>query len=301
MRRRYHDLATLPLVRPANVLRGTVLVTVPHMDDEILGCGGALAGLPDKRRVHLLYATSGRGSENLAMPGIRVSTAIDMGAIRKQESLAALACLGIPPEQAHFLDIPDYQVRAYASRVRAEFTRLLEAVKPDWVLTPFRYDRHRDHVALSRIVRARLAELRPAPGLLEYFVYYRWRLLRAGDVRCYCRPEYLVGVDTAPQRALKRQALAAFTSQTTMYFPWQTRPVLSAELLDEVAQGPEWFLRAAPAAPDRTLFTLPPAGLRMCHTVEPWLKRRKDQTLFLIDTVKRRRKTRAVDPRRGKC
>ena len=301
MRRRYHDLSALPLARPAEVLRGTVLVTVPHMDDEILGCGGALAGLPDKRRVHLLYVTSGRGSENLAMPGIRVSTAIDMGAIRKQESLAALARLGIPAEQAHFLEIPDYQVRAYASRVRAEFARLLETVKPAWVLTPFRYDRHRDHVALSRIVRTRLAEMHPAPGLLEYFVYYRWRMLPARDIRCYCRPEHLVGFDITPQRALKRQALEAFTSQTTLYFPWQTRPVLSAELLDEVARGPEWFLRAPPLAPDRTLFTLAPARLRMCHTVEPWLKRRKDQTLFLIDRVKRRRKRRAVDPQPGKC
>lgn len=260
---------------------GPVLVTVPHMDDEALGCGGLLAALPDKSQVTVVYLTSGRGSESLSMPGVRVDTSIDMGAIRRRESLDALARLGLAEEQAVFLDVPDYGVARDRARVRARLADLMASRRPATVLTPFRYDRHTDHVALSRIVRELLGAGNERTALLEYFVYYRWKLLPSGDVRRYIRPAQLAAFDPGASASAKREALACFTSQTTNYFPWQTRPVLSAELLDEVCAGPEIYLRAAPRARDAELFTLPPAVLRAVHTLEPWLKRNKDRLRFL--------------------
>lgn len=260
---------------------GPVLVTVPHMDDEVLGCGGLLAALPDKHQVTVVYLTSGRGSENLAMPGVRVDASIDMGAVRRRESLNALARLGLAEDQAVFLDVPDYGVARDRARVRARLADLIASRRPATVLTPFRYDRHTDHVALSRIVRELLGARSEPAHLLEYFVYYRWKMLPAGDVRRYIRPAQLVAFDPGPAAAAKREALACFTSQITNYFPWQTRPVLSAELLDEVCAGPEIYLRAPPRAHDAELYTLPPAVIHAVHTLEPWLKRNKDRLRFL--------------------
>ena len=51
--------------------------------------------------------------------------------------------------------------------------------------------------------------------LVEYFVYYQWRLLPEGDVRQYIRPDQLLEVDTAASGIKKRTALDFFKSQTT--------------------------------------------------------------------------------------
>ena len=281
---------------PSELLSGTFLVAAPHFDDEVLGCGGLLAMLPDKARIHVVYATSGTGSENLLMPGVRVDPALDMGRIRREESLAALHALGVPPETATFLGVRDYAVLQNADRVRAALAALVDRIKPDWVLAPFRLDRHTDHVALNRIVRSVLTArgesppLSPAgraPRLLEYFIYYRWKLLPGGDVRAVCRPAYKFAFDISGVRDVKRRALACFASQTTRYQAWQTRPVLSEELLDELSNGPEIYLYPPAGMPDAALFTVGLTRLRLIHWLEPRLKVKKDRLLFLLRRQRR--------------
>jgi N-acetylglucosamine malate deacetylase 1 len=272
--------------RPSDLIHGTVVVTVPHFDDEVLGCGGTLAGLSDKSKIHVIYATNGRGAENLSMPGVTADPNLDMGEIRKQESLAALEKLGVPPGNTHFLGVKEYCVMKQAGEIQAQLVRLIDEMKPDFVFTPFRYDRHVDHVGLSQITRSILRE-RGGSTLLEYFVYYRWKLLASGDVRSCLRPEHLVSVDIRVESDRKREALNCFTSQTTLFHPWQARPVLSRELIEEVSRGPECFLRAAPAADDSEIFTASPLWIRMVHAIEPALKRKKDQIGFLLRSRKK--------------
>jgi LmbE family N-acetylglucosaminyl deacetylase len=279
----------VPLADPDGLLHGDVLVAVPHMDDEVLACGGTLARLRSRDRVHLVYATSGRGSEDLGMPGVTVDPSIDMGAIRREESLRALDRLGIPRANAHFLDVRDYTVAANTQRVEKELRALVDRIRPACLLAPFRYDRHTDHVALSRCARAVAAAADCRPRLLEYFVYYRWKMLPRADVRAYLKPALLRAVDLASVAELKKNALRDFTSQATCYFDWQTRPVLSAELINETSDNPELFLCAPPGARDGDLFTVPVAAIRLVHALEPVLKRRKDQLSFLLKRARGRR------------
>jgi LmbE family N-acetylglucosaminyl deacetylase len=267
-------------VKSGELIQGVVLVIVPHFDDEVLGCGGTLAGLADKSKVHLVYATNGRGAENLSMPGVKADPALDMGEIRKKESLAALATLGIPAGNARFLGVKENEVAAHADEIRRELAGILAELKPDFVLAPFRYDRHTDHVALNSIARNLLAG--GGATLLEYFVYYRWKLLPSGDLRTTIRPGSLVSVDIGAEGKCKREALNCFTSQTTLFHPWQVRPVLSAELIDEVSAGPEFFVKAGPAAGDAEIFSISPLWIRMAHAIEPVLKRKKDQIHFML-------------------
>ena len=42
---------------PAVLFPGTLVIAVPHRDDEALALGGTIARLPEKSRVHVVYAT----------------------------------------------------------------------------------------------------------------------------------------------------------------------------------------------------------------------------------------------------
>ena len=47
-------------VDPAGTFKGTVLIAAPHMDDEILACGGTIALLPQKHKIQrVLIANRG--------------------------------------------------------------------------------------------------------------------------------------------------------------------------------------------------------------------------------------------------
>ncbi len=261
-------------------LGGELLVLAPHLDDEVLGCGGLLAWWPERERVRVLYATNGRGAENLRLPGAPRRPDLDMGAVRRAESEEALAILGLSPACALRLDVPEFGVRRQRRHVTEAIADALSQRPADWLVLPFRYDRHPDHVALYRCAREALrAAGRPA-RVLEYVVHYRWRLLPGGDVREACRPERVLDLELGPLGERKARAIRAYRSQTTLFFPWQIKPVLSEDLIREVSTGRERFLRARPEDGDRALFRAPRWQLRAVHTVEPWLKTRKEQVAF---------------------
>jgi hypothetical protein len=115
----------------------------------------------------------------------------------------------------------------------------------------------------------------PQAQLFEYFVYYRWRLLPAKDVRRYIKPDYLLEVDIKDESTLKKTALNCFESQTTIYYSWQTRPILTPRLIDEDSQGPEFFLRFDRAAQGPSVFSSAVVWIRIAHRLEPFLQRWK--------------------------
>lgn len=256
------------------LLPGRVLLAVPHMDDGVLACGGTLAQLSDPSRVHVLYASDGRGSPEPVVPW-RDRVTDDLFEVRRAEATAALGRLGIPAEQLHFLELPDGQLRRNAAQLRAGLGALVERLAPERLLAPFRYDQNPDHLAVHAAARHCAA-----PSLVEYFVYYRMRFLPGGDLRDYLRPELRTEVDIGRVSSEKRAALDCFSSQTTRFYPWQTRPNLTEELLDEVSRGPESFVCDAPAA--GRVFARGSSRIRILHRLEPALKRPKDRALALL-------------------
>ena len=273
---------------PSKEITGTVLILVPHMDDAVLACGGTLAQVTEKDGVHLLYATDGKGilhHEPAAAARQHGEEAI--GNVRRTETGRALEVLGLPPNNVTFLDHPEWQLANHADVLAGQIREAMRTVKPDTVLLPFRYDKHTDHVALHRIATRVLSEMDRPLTVLEYFVYYHWPLLPGGDIRRWIRDEYMSVVDIADVSEVKRRALDCFTSQTTCYFPWQPRPVLSDRLLNEYARGPEYLLRAGPTGRDRPLFRLPLPLLRLLHTAEPIIKNTKERLRGRLSRGKR--------------
>ena len=268
------------VVDPDEVFRGVILITVPHMDDEALACGGTIARLSDKRRVHLLYATDGTQAPE---PTIRWLDAVspDLGPARKRESVEAMSSLGVPESNLYFLDLPERRLARHQEVLRQRVSEVIRRIRPDHILTPFRYDRHRDHIALNRVVTAAIADA-PSVTLTEYFVYHHWKLLPKGDIRRYIQPRELFQVDISCVSEAKRAALECFKSQTTRYYSWQARPNLTPMLLDGVSREPETFLRFRPSLPGDSILDGPVAWIRIAHRLESPLKRYKDKTVALV-------------------
>jgi LmbE family N-acetylglucosaminyl deacetylase len=266
---------------PKTIFSGTVLVVAPHMDDEVLACGGTIARLPNKERVFLAYATDGAQAYTPVVPW-RDTTSPELSAVRAAEARAALLALGVAEQNIYFLNFPDGRLKRHLSLFSQSLVELVRAIRPDHMLVPFRYDRHPDHLAVNRAATAALRRGDYRAELFEYFVYYRWRLLRRRDVRAYVRTDQLVTVGIEDVAAQKRRALDCFKSQTTQFYQWQDRPILSRASLDEVCRTPEFFLRYDPALSGTAVFTGARNWIRLVHQAEPFIKKRKDQALALV-------------------
>jgi LmbE family N-acetylglucosaminyl deacetylase len=129
-----------------------VVVVAPHPDDEVLGCGGALALLARAgREIVVVGVTDGEGSH----PGSIDWTPALLARRRRGERADGLARLGVLP-LAHALGLPDGDV---AHHEDALATRLHELLQPrDVVLATWRLDGHPDHEATGRAAAAAVAD-----------------------------------------------------------------------------------------------------------------------------------------------
>jgi LmbE family N-acetylglucosaminyl deacetylase len=261
-------------IDPVNTFPGKLLIIAPHMDDEMLACGGTMALLPDKQRIHLIYATDGMRSPAPIVPWRDEITA-DRGDTRVREAQEALSLIGVPPSNAHFLRLPEAELQEHKEELRRCLIERIEQIQPDLIFMPFRYDRHPDHLAINNVITAAHSQHNWRSQIIEYFVYYRWRLLPARDVRLYIRPEHLLEVDTSEVAEEKRAALDCFRSQTTHFYDWQTRPILTPMLLDDTSQTPELFLRYDSQFPGTSIFAKSIPWIRFVHRAEPFLQKSK--------------------------
>jgi len=256
------------------LLSGTILILAPHMDDEALACGGLIAKLPDKERIHLVYATDGMRSPAPIIPG-RDEISPNLGEIRMGESVEAMKLLGVPEHNLHFLCLPEAELKQNIAALRESLRDKVNSIRPDFIFMPFRYDRHPDHLAINHVIAADFEQGLVTARLVEYFVYYRWRLMPKRDIRKYVRPQFMYKLDIADTAQLKRRSLDCFTSQTTIYYPWQTRPILTPVLLDEECQNPETFLLPGTSVSGTTVLSGPVLWIRLAHRIEPFLQRWK--------------------------
>lgn len=264
-----------------HLLTGTIVIVAPHMDDEALACGGLIAKLPDKKHIHIIYATDGMKSPAPIMPGDEIS--LDLGKVRMNESTQAMKLLDVPEQNLHFLSLPEAQLRENFPALQKALSEKLKRLAPQYIFAPFRYDRHLDHLAVNHVVVSAIEQGIVQAQLIEYFVYYRWRLLPKRDIRKHIRPQYLFKLNISDVATLKRQSLDCFTSQTTIYYPWQTRPILTSTLLDEECANPEYFLLNASSS-GTAVFSNLILWIRLAHRLEPILLRWK---YLMLSTLKR--------------
>ncbi len=193
---------------------GRTLVVAPHPDDESLGAGGAIALLRDANvPVHVLFVSDGSQSH----PNSPTYPARRLSELREDEARQALHILNVTPESAIFLRLPDTQVPTpndveFAPAVDAVW-RILNELKPDTVLVPWRRDPHRDHRATWQLLYEAVQKQALQPRWLEYPIWL-WELggeadqPRPGEVRVL-----QISIGLAVDR--KKRAIAAHRSQVT--------------------------------------------------------------------------------------
>ena len=251
------------------------------MDDEILGCGGSMLMHEDKSQIHCVYATDGARSPAPLLPWTG-SIDHDIKKLRRHEAYEVMNEVGIPQENLIFLDFPDGKLRHNISELKSRLKEEISRIEPAIVLVPFRYDLHPDHVAVTRCVREVLLNSPIDCVLLEYFVYFRWRLIASGDIRQMISESSLLTVDTSSVGEKKSSIIRLYRSQTEILSDWQEQPILTAHNISRRCREPESFVYSDPCQPLSSIFTSKRFRILTAHYVERIGKRPKDQILALL-------------------
>ncbi len=180
------------------------VVVAPHPDDEILGAAGILSTLADSGTpITVVAVTDGEASH----PGSTMVQQQALAQVRGQESLAALADVGIAPGSRHRLGIPDGEI---ACREGALIARLADLLEPgDWCFATWRGDGHPDHESVGRAAAAACAAV--GARLLELPIW-TWHWAVPDDSRVpWARASTF---SLTPQAFSRKQlALSRFVSQ----------------------------------------------------------------------------------------
>ena len=180
-----------------------VLVLAPHPDDEILGCGGALADLLERgARVDVVLVTDGAAGARSEGERGRIASQ------RMEESRRALEALG--GGTLHAGGFPDRSAGCRLVEIEALLARWLVEAAPDLVFCTSPVETHPDH----RAVAVALFRVAARPVSDEAVLALGAATVAFFELSQPFRPNFLV--DITRVRARKERAMDAFASQTAL-------------------------------------------------------------------------------------
>jgi N-acetylglucosamine malate deacetylase 2 len=218
-----------------------VLVIVAHPDDEAIGAGAVLRGLPDVTVVHV---TDGAPNDDEYARRRGYGSRDDYARARRDEVVTALEIIGIPATRIRGLDIVDGEAAWHLVELCNRVADLIEELKPDVVLTHPYEGGHSDHDSTAFAVHLGAGVARReganAPLIMEMTSYHNYQGQRRLFNFLPFRDSVTKTVELSDEaKQVKRRMFEAFTSQQGLL---RTIPV-------EVER-----FRSAP----RYLFTVPP-------------------------------------------
>lgn len=150
--------ASLSMCPPEEVNKwGTTLIIASHPDDVTLECGGAIALLRQLGyRVHVLLLTDGVNNH----PNASLFHPSHFRAIRRRETLNALASLSVSEDSVKFLGLHDTLLPIKGESGFKEVTRIirneLNSYMPDTIITPWKMANSKDHRATWQMTNVAL-------------------------------------------------------------------------------------------------------------------------------------------------
>jgi LmbE family N-acetylglucosaminyl deacetylase len=146
------------------------LVVAPHPDDETFGCGATIAR---KRAhgvdVHVVIVADGRQSPR--PDGMSETGIIEL---RRAECTTALQSLGVEASAVVHLDFEDGALSARTADISDALADQIRRTAPSQVLVTSTKDRHPDHSAVGRALRATTRD-----ASIELFEYAIWQRVPA--------------------------------------------------------------------------------------------------------------------------
>ena len=200
------QLMAVPVIDCAQLIGAArrVVIVAPHPDDEVLACGGLLQQLAERGMpVTVIAVTDGEASH----PGSSTWTRARLLDVRPDETMAALAVLGLDEVPVTRLHLPDGGVAPRERELAQALGDLIAA--GDLLLTTWRHDGHPDHEATARACAAAASACGAA--LVEAPIW-GWHWSRPGDAAMPLDHARRLMLDDATL-ARKRAALDCFESQ----------------------------------------------------------------------------------------
>lgn len=167
-----------------------ILVLAPHVDDEVIGCGGTIKKYTQAGAdVRVVYCT------NSAKGMIGSNDGCDLTQIRKDESEQVCELLGV--KKKYYLGLEDGK--------SSDWIRGIEPLKqifidftPDVMFLPIYYDIHPDHQKVNKLIR----ELEDNMGDIMIYAYEIWSPINANVI-----------INITKEMVCKMQAIHACKSQ----------------------------------------------------------------------------------------
>ena len=193
-----------------------LLLLAPHPDDEALATGGLLQrAVTAGAIVRVVFLTDGENNpwpQRAAERRWRISAQdrARWGARRRSEALRSLRTLGVAPDRASFLGLPDQRLTAALNAGDQALPRALreslDEFQPTHIICASAQDHHPDHSALAVALRSASAHRRRAGTvrLFEYVVHDRRQRPVGRCARILLTPEEI---------ERKRAAIACHASQ----------------------------------------------------------------------------------------
>lgn len=259
-----------------------VMLLAAHPDDEVIGAGGQYTTM---RRLELVHLTDGASSRKVAWKRGWLSRG-RYAACRLQESLKAASLSGVAAA-ATVLGVRDGDASLSLVAIVEKLARLLDASRPDLILTHAYEGGHPDHDAAAFAARAACA-LVPGIPLWEMTGYHAAAASSepnatgsVGNIAVEtgrflapaapaCPPEVVIALD-AQASQLKRRMLDCFASQ---------RHVLAMIAPDLAAE------RFRPA-PDYD-FCMPPHAGQLLYEAQDWVRCTGAQWRVLAEQASRK-------------
>ena len=157
---------------------GEIVVVAPHPDDESLGCGGLIAAARAMDvEVRLIVVSDGVGSH----PNSKTHPPVKLKALREEETLQAVANLGLDTSDVRFLGLPDAAVPTTGPTAETaidEIVAIASECSATAVFVTWRHDPHCDHAPAAALV----------DRAAERIGRIRVRPISSGAGRCRRRP-----------------------------------------------------------------------------------------------------------------
>jgi LmbE family N-acetylglucosaminyl deacetylase len=222
------DERSWPLLDLAAVSGRRVCVLAAHPDDEVLGAAELISQLAARgQEIVAVWASDGEASH----PDSKACSQRELGSIRRAESRAALARLGVRPSATHHFGFPDGGLTAHLDDLARELSHLTDP--DDLVITPWAGDGHPDHEAIARAAEGL--------GAVRWqYPIWMWHWAIPGDDRVPWERMHVAELDDV---ALKAAAIEEFASQVR---PIGSAPedaaILPRHVVARFLRRFEWFV-----------------------------------------------------------
>ena len=140
-----------------------VLVVAPHMDDEVIPCGGTLILLAEQgAEIHVTFATDSSTGQRSAQ------AAIELIATRRSEARQVSERIGYVSNELGF---PDGQLHRREEMLAKRLAQQIDRLGPDLIFCPFPSDAHSDHMCCAAAAADAAVHAKPDATILAYEVW----------------------------------------------------------------------------------------------------------------------------------